>query len=230
MKLLLLSDYRYSEAVRFQTEVACAYAFDLAAEGMLDEVVLLGNIVPEFSPHDTVAPVLFHEETGLFSRVVRAGIPVRMLPGSMEMTWPGDSLVSSLGLVDWQPEAYRLAPVPSGAQPFFVLTSASESGAGQFEAKNRIAKFAAQLCGVHGAPLSQAEIAHLLRAPAQERRAAQLEARAPECLLGVIHAGTEPYFGRFGHIWAGCPGGPDWCIRLDTDRPDASELLPLERA
>jgi hypothetical protein len=237
MKLLVISDYRYDESVRLQAEALVQYAFALDSEGQIDEVVMAGNMVPDVRPtpdfplaiHLAILDDLFDPAKGLFSRLVTAGVPVRMLPGVTEAAIPDDVLKPLLGPIDYIESAYMLAPVPASIEPYFIITSASEAGPGDFYAPNGLSKFIARAVGTKGLPLSQAEQAYRLRQPAQERREAQLQARSPELLLGVIHSGAEPYFGRYGQIWAGCPGGPGFCIRLDTERPDASELLPLEQ-
>lgn len=76
--------------------------------------------------------------------------------------------------------------------------------------------------------------AESLRAPANlqaELAAARLR---QECakdlkngLLGVIHGGTVTYWGRFGELWAGSPGGSGYALLLDTDNPALSQLVRL---
>lgn len=232
MHVLILSDYRYSETVWPEAEAAMKYAQELVADGLLDEVILAGNMLPDHSmiraasQGRALLSRLFDKDGGIFSRPASRQVTVSLLPGATENTWP--SFGTELGPVVYYPKPYTLKPEPTEAEPSFVVTSAEEDRSGELVARNWLARFAARVCGVR-IPVSQAEVAARLRQPVQERRAATLEARGPELLLGVIHGGTEPYFGRFGEVWAGCPGGPGWCIWLDTEQPDASQLVPVRR-
>lgn len=59
------------------------------------------------------------------------------------------------------------------------------------------------------------------------REACATDASRDPGMLGVVSGGTEPYWGKFGDIWAGSPGGVEWALCLNTDDPALSYLMTL---
>ena len=70
----------------------------------------------------------------------------------------------------------------------------------------------------------------LLRRGVHEEQRRTDECGSRQKTTGIVHAGAEPYWGQFGRIFAGCPGGPGFLLVLDTERPLACGLVPINPA
>jgi len=76
-------------------------------------------------------------------------------------------------------------------------------------------------------PAAAALAADEIRANIREQHDRLLKQSPAFNLVGVVHGGPEPYWGRFGDIWAGCPGGSDYLLVVDAEDPLASGLVHL---
>jgi hypothetical protein len=59
------------------------------------------------------------------------------------------------------------------------------------------------------------------------REACADDAKTDKGMLGVVHGGTEPYWGKFNDIYAGCPGDIGHTVYLNPHSPDQSYLVDL---
>lgn len=196
--------------------------FDLFGPGGNGYLTRLAQIIPV---HLLVSPT---EEFLLrpdYAHLAKALSPIRIVP--VRGPWV------------YEPQdGQRVALLTHGRQPGFNPLSDTTIGQGAHALgqglKHKARKVWEAVSGRVRAPQGKWRVSDALAATAARIRAAAAHEQA-ELVRGgaafsvtcVVHGGTEPYWGQFCRLWAGCPG-PRYAVLVDTYVPNAGRLVELE--